>query len=201
MALSAEDQGRLLKATERALAWHADQDRKGTSIPYYSHLTQVQGLVFEHGGDVDHAIAALLHDSLEDADSSDERAERERGIEDAFGRAVLDIVLDCTDTDPGDSVGDKAPWRQRKTRYTDHLAGVGRASLLVAACDKRHNLHCLVWDIRDQGLTYLDRFNAGVEEQIWYFRSLLDVFEPRIPRRLAMELRALVEEFEALVRE
>jgi len=205
MALTSDDRARLLRATELALDWHADQHRKGTRIPYWSHLTQVQGLVLEHGGDVGQAVSALLHDALEDADSPADRAERERTIEQEFGADVLRIVLDCTDTGPDESAETKRPWKERKQRYVDGLAKKGGRSLLVAACDKRHNLHALVWDVRNQGPAYLDKFNAGAEEQIWYFTELIEAFGAALAEvehhtRLIDELRALLSEFETLVR-
>lgn len=199
MAFTGEDQRRLCRATELGLGWHAAHFRRSSRIPYWSHLIQVQGLVFEHGGSVDQAVAALFHDALEDAASSTERTERERIISDEFGADVLRIVIDCTDTNPEDSIDDKAPWKDRKTRYIAHLKDTEPSSLLVAACDKRHNLHALVWDVESNGRAYLDRFNAGPSEQLWYFRSLIDAFESHVPKRLHAELRALLEKFESLV--
>lgn len=64
---------------------HAADMRKGTEIPYVSHLLAVCGLVLEHGGTEDEAIAALLHDAIEDADDVEEAAARCREI----ARAVL----------------------------------------------------------------------------------------------------------------
>jgi len=196
--LSADDQRRLTRASELALDWHAQQSRKGSDIPYFSHLSQVKGLVLEHGGGVDQAIAGLLHDALEDADSADERARREQTIGDEFGAAVLEIVLDCTDTGADESLEDKAPWKLRKTRYLEHLASASDASLLVAACDKRHNLHALVWDVRHQGPSYLERFNSGPAGQLWYFEGVLKLVAGRIPKRLEMELAALLAELRDL---
>ena len=201
MILSSDQQRRLTRATERALAWHAGQQRKGSEIPYVSHLLQVSGSVLEHGGDVDQAIAGLLHDALEDADSTEERLERQGAIECDFGAAVLQIVLDCTDTAQGEAIGSKAPWKERKTRYLAHLATTDPRSLLVAACDKCHNLRALVWDVRTHGLGYLDRFNSGPPEQIWYFTELIEAMADRIPRRLHAELAALLEDFRALLQQ
>ncbi len=197
--LSTDDRRRLVRGTELALTWHAGQMRKGSDIPYVSHLSQVSGLVLEHGGDVGQAIAGLLHDALEDAASADERRERETVIRQEFGEAVLEIVLDCTDTRAGESIDSKAPWKQRKSRYLAHLADAGDRSLLVAACDKRHNLHALVWDVRVQGSGYMDRFRSNPADQIWYFTGVAKAFSGRIPRRLEAELRALLEEFRALL--
>lgn len=199
MPLSPEDQRRLARANELALAWHADQQRKGSQIPYVSHLSQVKGLVLEHGGSIDQAVAALLHDALEDAASPAERAEREAVITREFGPQVLAIVLDCTDTGADEAADSKAPWKERKTRYLEHLRHASRESLLVAACDKRHNLHALVWDVRTQGAVYLERFSGDPAEQVWYFESIVSALAGRVPSRLQGELTALVKDFRELV--
>lgn len=111
----------LLQATRLAWKWHGAQTRRGKSAPYMSHLLQVQGLVLEHGGGIEQAIAALLHDALEDAESPADRKNREEVIESQFGSAVLDIVLVCTDTTPLEAGEQKGPWRERKERYVVHL--------------------------------------------------------------------------------
>ena len=200
MGLDEPDQARLTRAAQLALSWHADQSRKGSEIPYVSHLFQVAGLVLEHGGDVDQAIAGFLHDSLEDADSPEERTRRDRTIREEFGAGVLQMVLDCTDTQENEALGNKAPWKERKTRYIEHLARADSRSLLVAACDKRHNLDALVGDVRAQGIGYLDRFRAGAEDQIWYFEGVIEALRNRIPLRLLQELETRSAEFRALVK-
>jgi (p)ppGpp synthase/HD superfamily hydrolase len=164
-----------------------------------SHLLQVQGLVINAGGGPEEAIAALLHDSLEDAPSSEERMKREEQIAARFGPAVLRIVLDCTDTTATESDSNKGPWRERKERYLSQLRAADPASLLVAACDKRHNLGDLVWDLRHEGLETLSRFNAGAAEQIWYYESLAEICSSSIPPRLARELEHLVSNLRSLV--
>ena len=184
----------LLKATELAWRWHGAQTRKGKTSPYMSHLLQVQGLVLDSGGDADQAIAALLHDALEDAESPVERADRERQIESSFGTPVLRIVLDCTDTTPEEAGAHKGPWRERKERYLEQLRLAGPGSRLVAACDKRHNLADLVWDLRHDGLETFARFNAGPDEQVWYFESLIESCGPGLPTRLRSELESLLAE-------
>ncbi|HEB88097.1 MAG TPA: HD domain-containing protein [Deltaproteobacteria bacterium] len=189
----------LVEATRLAWEWHGNQTRKGKPVSYVAHLLRVEGLVIEAGGGPDEAIAALLHDSLEDAPDPAARAERETRIEACFGAAVLRIVLDCTDTTPTQTGSSKGPWRERKERYLEQLRRAGPPSRLVAACDKRHNLGELVGDLRAEGLQTLDRFNAGGTEQLWYFEALADVFRPAIPERLARELDELVEALRALL--
>jgi (p)ppGpp synthase/HD superfamily hydrolase len=199
MSLDAADRSRLLRAHALALEWHAGQTRKGNDIPYVSHLVQVSGGVLEFGGDVDQAIAGLLHDALEDAPSADERRRRERAIAAEFGRDVLSIVLDCTDTASEDSLEDKSPWTERKRRYIAQLEQADARSLLVAGCDKRHNLHALLRDLRQHGPDTLERFSAGADDQLWYFEGVLDALRGGVPEPLQTELEALVGELRARI--
>jgi hypothetical protein len=191
---------RLLEATALAYEWHAGQTRKQSDIPYVSHPLQVMGLVLEHHGDADQAIAALLHDALEDATDPAERRQRETHIKRRFGRGVLDMVLHCTDTLDNEAGEMKGPWRERKERYLSQLRRESDRSLLVAACDKRHNLHALVWDIEIRGVEYLSAFNAGAEDQVWYFEEILTTVRGRVPERLFRELQALVEQLRELLK-
>jgi (p)ppGpp synthase/HD superfamily hydrolase len=189
----------LLAATELAWAWHGHLTRKGRATSYLSHLLAVEGLVIECGGGPDEAIAALLHDALEDAPSSDERREREGVLRVRFGESVLRIVLDCTDTLPDESGADKRPWRERKERYLEQLARAGKPSRLVAACDKRHNLGDLVWDLHHEGPPTFARFNSSPSEQLWYFESVVRLCSDSIPPRLALELERLIADLTALI--
>ena len=195
------DQKRLVQATEYAYEWHRGERRKSTDIPYVSHLLQVKGLVLEHGGNADQAIAGLLHDSLEDAPSPGERARREEIIAREFGEGVRAMVRHCTDTGPDEFAEQKQPWQDRKARYLRQLEGALPESLLVVGCDKRHNLHSVVWDVRTQGASVFERFNSTPPQQVWYFESVLGVIKPSIPVRLAQEIEDLLASLKALVKE
>jgi (p)ppGpp synthase/HD superfamily hydrolase len=164
-----------------------------------SHLFQVAGLVLEHGGDVDQAVAGFLHDCLEDATSPEQRRAREGILRDEFGEDVLRMVRACTDTGEDEVLGRKAPWKERKSRYLEHLVHADARCALVTACDKRHNLGALVGDMRAHGVQYLDRFNAGATDQIWYFEGIVEALRDRLPRRLAEELEAVLADFRGLV--
>lgn len=148
---------------------HASQVRKGTTIPYVSHLMAVAGLVIEHGGTEDQAIAALLHDSIEDQDIPDAE------IENRFGAAVSLMVRACTDA----YERPKPPWAARKRRYIEHLATAPADALLVSLADKTHNARCIAADVRRVGNAYLDIFNAKVDGTRWYYRRLHDAFSLR----------------------
>jgi (p)ppGpp synthase/HD superfamily hydrolase len=195
----AESETQLHDATRLAWDWHGRQTRKGKPTSYMSHLLQVQGLVIEYGGDAEQVIAALFHDALEDAESPAQREGREIEIRTSFSIGVLKMVLDCTDTAPDEAGTRKGPWRVRKERYLAQLAVAEPRSLLVAACDKRHNLSDLISDLRHEGPQTFDRFNAGAVEQLWYFESLATLFRANVPPRLARDLDGLLAELRDFV--
>ncbi|CAN7422241.1 HD domain-containing protein [Phenylobacterium sp. LjRoot219] len=175
---------RLHVALDYAADAHQAQVRKGSSIPYLSHLLGVSSLVIEYGGDEDQAIAGLLHDVLEDCGAQHADPIRER-----FGERVLRIIEACTDGTPDES-GQKAPWRERKRAYLEHLASVDEDTLLVSACDKLHNARAIAGDLAS-GQDVFARFKGGQDGTLWYYQGLLEIFEGRLGRdaSLAIELR------------
>ena len=167
-----------------ALLWtdelHRAQRRKGKPVPYISHLISVSALVWEDGGSEDQAIAALLHDAIEDAGQS------HASIAAHFGGAVADIVRDCTDTSPAAKPGEKEPWLLRKTRYLDSLASKPISSLLVTAADKAHNAGDMVLDARrDQAMW--SKFNAGLDGNAWYLLLMHQALVKRLPNSRSVE--------------
>lgn len=174
------------------LAWrlHASQLRKGTTIPYVSHLIAVSGIALEHGADEDEAIAALLHDAVEDAGGLPTLAM----IRERFGVAVADIVEGCTDA----YVEPKPPWRARKEAYLAHLAGASPSVRLVSASDKLHNARTILADLRVHGPAVWGRFTAGRDGSLWYYRSLVQAFAGHGRTLLVDELDRTVSGIEAL---
>ena len=179
---------------ERALVWaarkHARQVRKGTTIPYVSHLLAVSSLALEHGADEDEAIAALLHDAVEDQGGPRTREE----IRAEFGERVASIVDGCTDTDQDP----KPPWRPRKEAYVAHIAEAPPSVLLVSACDKLHNARSILSDLRATGPAVWDRFTGKRDGTLWYYRALADAFAAAgAPKGLVADLARVVREMEA----
>ena len=122
---------RFCEALEYAVRLHAAQRRKGSDTPYIAHLLSVTAIVLEHGASEDEAIAALLHDAVEDQGGAPVREEIRR----RFGPAVATIVDGCTDCD----TTPKPPWRERKEAFLARLPSAGRSVHLVTAADKLHN--------------------------------------------------------------
>lgn len=164
---------RSVEAFAYASELHAGQARKGTAIPYLSHLMSVCALVLEDGGTEDEAIAALLHDGPEDQGGVavlDQIGER-------FGTGVAALVSGLSDT----FEADKPAWRPRKEGYLARLETEPASVLRVSLADKSHNLRSVAVDLGLHGEELWDRFNAGRDDQAWYNRALLDVFRRRLP--------------------
>jgi len=172
---------------------HRAQTRKGTDVPYVAHLLAVSALALEHGADEDEAIAAVLHDAVEDQGGEPTEA----AIRARFGDRVADIVMGCTDA----VVVPKPPWRERKERYVAHVAHASPSIRLVSACDKLHNARSILGDYRVLGEALWPRFTGGRDGTLWYYRALLDAFRassPSIPSGLEAELERTVAELERL---
>ncbi|EIM98547.1 hypothetical protein WQE_23503 [Paraburkholderia hospita] len=178
---------KFVRATELALRIHATQRRKGTQIPYTSHLLGVASLVLENGGDEEQAIAGLLHDALEDVGPHVAPT-----IRDLFGERVLRIVEGCTDGVP-DASGQKPDWRTRKLAYLAHLERAEPEMLLVSGADKLYNARAIVTDLHAVGKVVFDRFTAGETGTLWYYGELARVFQERLPGSLSSEIGRTVD--------
>lgn len=184
---------RFLRAFVFAAEKHNRQTRKASSIPYVAHLMGVASLVLEAGGDEDLAIAALLHDVVEDCGGVPMLKEVRR----RFGARVAKVVDGCTDayTDP------KPPWRERKQSYIARLRNEDEETRLVSAADKLNNVRSIVSDYRAIGESIWSRFNGGREGTLWYYRSLRDEFLRDRPNRITRDLARAVSELESLAAE
>jgi (p)ppGpp synthase/HD superfamily hydrolase len=165
---------------------HREQERKGSGTPYVAHLLSVAALVIEHGGTEDQAIAALLHDAIEDQGGDVARQEIRR----RFGDAVTAIVEGCTDAE----TLPKPPWRARKEVYVAHLRHQPEAVRLVSASDKLHNARSILRDLREIGHEVWSRFSGGRDGTLWYYRALVEVF-------IEGERTGVVDELERVVAE
>jgi (p)ppGpp synthase/HD superfamily hydrolase len=187
----------VLRASAYAAEAHRDDLRKGTTIPYLSHLWSVAALVLEHGGDDEQVAAGLLHDVVEDHGG----VERLADIDEQFGAEVARLVAGLSDSIVDTTTGSAKPlWKERKVQYLAHLAEADRRIQLVSACDKLHNARCIVADLRAEGSALWSRFNVSDPvEQLWYYRSLADTLGASdIPTALAGELTRTVDVMEEL---
>ncbi len=183
---------RFLRAFVFAAQKHAGQMRKASTVPYIGHLMGVASLVLEAGGDEDLAIAALLHDVVEDCGGEKMLKEVRR----RFGPRVASIVDGCTDA----YVLPKPPWRERKENYIAHLKHADADTRLVSAADKLNNVRSILSDYREIGEFVWSRFNGGREGTLWYYRTLLDEFLRHKRNRITRDLELAVNELEAMAR-
>jgi GTP pyrophosphokinase len=151
----------------------------------------VASLVLEAGGDEDLAIAALLHDVVEDCGGAPMLKEVRR----RFGRRVAKVVDGCTDAD----TYPKPPWRERKETYIRHLKNADADTRLVSAADKLNNVRSIVSDYREVAESVWARFKGGREGTLWYYRTLRDEFLRRRPNRVTREFALAVKELELLI--
>ena len=169
---------------------HREQRRKGSNVPYVSHLLAVAALVIEHGGDEDEAIAALLHDAIEDQGGAKAREE----IRSRFGERVTGIVEGCTDSE----TIPKRPWQERKRAHIARFKEASASVRLVCAADKLHNTCSIISDYRNLGEEIWQRFEGRKEGTLWYYRSVLDVLVQVGRTPLVDELDRVVNELERL---
>ena len=158
---------------------HRQQLRKGSRVPYMTHLMSVSALVVEHGGSEDQAIAALLHDAVEDA-APGTGAAALVDIRLRFGNAVADIVQACSDGLDADG-NRSGTWAERKRDYVAGLAHKALDALLVTAADKTHNGLCIAADVRRYGQGFWSTFNASRDELLWYYTSVERAVAERLP--------------------
>ncbi len=164
--------------------------RKRTARPYIGHLLSVTSVVIEYGGDEEMAIAALLHDAVEDQGG----LPRLREIRKKFGKRVAHIVDGCTDS----YIEPKPPWMDRKRAYVRRVAAESAEVRLVSAADKLSNVRETLHDVRVYGNSVFERFAGKKEGTLWYYRALVTEFRKAGKRPLIDELDRVVTELESV---
>jgi len=179
------------RALHYAAIVHAGQLRKGTGVPYLAHLMGVASLALEYGANEEEAIAALLHDAVEDAGGKG----RLEDIRQRFGPTVAEVVAGCTDSD----AHVKPPWRERKEAYIAHVATAGAGTRLVSAADKLYNVRTILHHYRAHGEEVWRKFHGGCAGTLWYYRAVTNAFRQGGTDELIAELDRAVTELELLV--
>ena len=170
---------------------HGGQLRKKTRIPYIAHILGVTAIAMEYGANETEAIAALLHDAVEDCGGE----KRLRDIEKKFGKGIAKIVDGCTDT----YEKPKPAWLERKRNYITHLKDSDSSTRLVSASDKLHNTRAILAELRRQGLQVFERFSGKKDGTLWYYRALVTAFrEHRDHADLVDEVDRVVTQIEKL---
>lgn len=176
---------RYQEALRFAFELHHKQTRKGSSIPYLSHLESVAAIVWKNGGTEEEAIAALLHDAAEDQGG----LATLKQIEAKFGKNVAQIVADCSDT-----FEEKKPdWLTRKRNYISNLPHHSASTLLVSAADKLDNVRDLNREYDEVGEALWAKFTGTKEQTLWYYRSVGEIFVKHGPRNIGKEILAQLD--------
>ena len=178
---------RFAEAVAVANELHGGQVRKGTKIPYISHLLIVAGTVLQNGGDEDEAIAAVLHDTVEDCGGKPVMEK----IRQRFGEKIAGLVDGCSET----YIQPKPPWRERKELYIENIKSAGPSVRLISCADKLHNAASILSEYRKVGEKVWDRFNADKSETLWFYSAMVDAL------RGAGEDRPILKELEATVKD
>ena len=181
---------RFSDAVAYALDLHGDQRRKVSEAPYVAHLLRVAGIALEHGADEDEAIAAVLHDAIEDGGGPAAREEMRR----RFGQPVVEIVDGCTDTDRVP----KPSWRRRKERFLARLVEATPSVRLVVAADKLDNAQSILRDYKAVGRSLWELFRGGREGTLWNFRAVVEALKQAGSDPLVEELQQAVRRIEGL---
>ena len=170
---------------------HGDQYRRGTAVPYMAHLMGVASLVLEYGGDEEQAIAAFLHDAIEDCGHLTSYEEVRR----RFGERVTGIVRACTDADSTP----RPPWLERKAAYVARVDHEPADARLVSAADKLYNVRALLKDYRLTGSAVWQRYTGNPADVLWYYRALVTAFRVAGAHPIVDDLDRAVTELEDVV--
>jgi DNA helicase IV len=165
---------------------HGDARRAGTAIPYLSHLLGTTALVLEDGGTEIEAVAALLHDAVEDGPPGIDDTIRRR-----FGPAVADVVIECTDPTEGS-------FRERKEEHIRRLEAGSGSARRVALAEKLDNARGILRDLERYGPEVWKVTGVEKEEHLWYLRALVVLFGRAFPSVLATEFERAVDRIEQL---
>jgi (p)ppGpp synthase/HD superfamily hydrolase len=164
----------LFEAIKFVAEAHSGHYRKGTKVPYISHLLNVMRILAENDCEEDVLIAGLLHDAVEDTSTTLIE------IENKFGAKVANIVKGVSESSKLDKTQPKADWKSRKIETLETLKTEANVDILLVACaDKLDNARSTLQARQKVGERIWERFNAGKEAQIWYFVSLVEIFASR----------------------
>ena len=185
---------RLTTKFKRAFAYaasiHGGKLRKKTRIPDLGHVLGVTAIALEYGADETEAIAALLHDAVEDAGGK----KRLLDIQRKFGPKVAKIVEGCTDS----LAERKPPWLERKKKYVAHVRSAPIPTKLVSAADKLQNVRSLLRNYHEEGDQLWRRYASGKEGALWYYRALVRAFTGKRIKPLVREIDRALAELEKL---
>lgn len=170
------------KALEFATMKHKRQTRKGTTTPYINHCYQVMTILSMEFSDEELIVAGILHDTLEDTNTSYNELVLN------FGQTVADLVLYCSEDK-------KLSWKERKSQTIEHIKNqINQRGDFILLADKIANLKDSYDELLKNGFIDWGKFNQGYEEQRWYYRGILDAANYLHTTKLYLDFKTIVEQ-------
>ncbi len=183
---------RIEQAIRAAAVLHKGQVRRGqTPLPYVTHLYAVAFIVADYTNDEDTIIAALLHDTIEDTDYTQEE------LQDDFGGNVMEIVLGVTE--PHTPEGQTRSWKENKKLYLKQLSKAPKGSLIVAAADKIHNMRCVVEEYYDNHSQFIADFGGSLEDRLITYQEISNVLNRKLENEILAEFNHVFTEYKNFI--
>lgn len=163
---------RLLEAIYFATNKHVEQKRKDNKTPYISHPLAVALILTTVTKDEDVIIAGILHDTIEDTNTS------RKELEKSFGERVAKLILECSEDDRNLS------WKERKNAVLEKIKTISDNAALIKSADILHNLYEIRNKIEEHGVSFMRSFNASYQDKITYEHRRLEELKIYHPNSL-----------------
>lgn len=175
----------IFDAIEFAVKAHSGQYRKVNKVPYIVHPLSVMQILMENGCSEEIAVAGVLHDTVEDTGVS------LQDIRQKFGETIARLVEGASE--PPKTFA----WEYRKKHHLEKLKIAPPDVLLLVCVDKLDNIRSMRTDYEQHGEALWTKFSRPKEKQHWFFQSLVEIFEQRMPtdpgQSLFLEFRKQVQ--------
>lgn len=183
---------RVEQAIRAATILHRDQVRKGiVGIPYVSHLIAVAFIVTDYTESEDAFIGALLHDTLEDTDYTEDE------LREDFGESVCTIVRSLSE--PQDTEDRTYTWQERKKVYATQLQNASESALIIAAADKIHNMRTTVEDYYHDHKRFICDFGGSLNERALMYQDISNILNRRLTSGIVSEFNHVYTEYKNFI--
>ena len=180
------------QAIKAAALLHQDQVRKGAvKLPYVTHLVSVMLILRDYTTDEDTLVAALLHDTLEDTDYTEEELRND------FGEKVAKLVV--TVSEPRYKGDKKIPWLERKKAYAKQLRKGPKEAVMIAAADKIHNFRSLVEEYCEDIDAFLRDFGRDLETRLEAYQHIANAINNRLKDGIVHEFNHTFEQYKKFI--
>ncbi len=169
------------RATSFAAHKHKDQYRKEGKILYISHLVSVALILKKYDFEDTVIAAGLLHDTLEDTETSEEE------ILENFGQEILSIILLLT-------YDKNLSWKDQKMKYIEDVRNANEFVKAISLADKIHNIQSLLFNLEVKGDLAWSSFKQNKDTKIWFEKECLKMFQETFSHPMVAEYEKLIIE-------